>query len=167
MPVSNRHSFWVDTLHDIQLADGAGSITTLLGGVSIAESRAGMTVIRLILCWQIQALVQDQGEGQQNFDVGIGITGTQAFTTGAAAVASPSAETQHPPRGWLFRCRGTVYGFATDSNQPFTRILERDLRAKRKLDNGDLFLRFESIAEQGAGQAMSLIGITRALILSS
>jgi len=165
MAHGGRHAFWVDSLHDIQVASGVNNIVSLIPNIPATESRSGMTLLRTLICWNIQPTIHDSGEGQQTFDVGIGITSQDAFTAGA--VADPEVETDHPMGGWLYRCRGTVFAFAADQAAVYSRILQEDLRGKRKLNNGNLFMTLTNTPEQGTATAISLIGITRCLFLST
>ena len=69
MAHGGRHYFWVDTISDLQVSSGGNNSTSLLGGIPTTESRSGMTLIRLVLCYSIQYLLHDSGEGQQKFSI--------------------------------------------------------------------------------------------------
>jgi len=46
-------------------------------------------------------------------------------------------------------------------------VIERDLRNKRKVNNGEIYATFVNTAEQGSTHTISVIGIIRCLILST
>ncbi len=165
MPHGGRHMFWIDNLENIPVASGAKAEVSLLGTLPESEGRSGMTLMRLILCWDLSYTIHDSGEGQQLVDVGIGIASIEAF--GAGVLSDPEIETEHPQSGWLFRCRVPIFGFAADQPAVYVRTIERDLRARRKLNNGVAFLSVSNMAESGAASAISLRGITRTLWLST
>jgi len=165
MPHGGRHFFWVDTLLTQQVASGGAQINSLLTGLTATESRMGLTLMRLILCLDIAALVHDAGEGSQFVDTGIGIVSQEAFT--AAVFPDPATAADFPVGGWLFRCRVRTYGFATDQAAVYNRVLERDLGAKRKINNGELYIHTQNTADQASTHTISLSGVVRALFLST
>ena len=123
------------------------------------------TLMRLIICYDIGHLVHDSGEGTQFIDVGIGIASEEAVAAGA--LADPEASTDFPATGWLFRCRVLSQGFAADQPAAYYRTIERDLRAKRRLDNGNLYLSVTNTNDTGTSGSIIVAGITRALFLGS
>ena len=165
MPHGGRHYFWVDTNHALQVASGGKSETSLMTGISSTESRMGMTLIRLLLCWDLSHLLHDSGEGTQRPAIGIGIASQEAFAAGT--LPEPEDDTEFPMGGWLFKCSFRTYGFAADAPAAYSRVIERDLRAKRKLNNGELFLTLTNVPDGGTAGTVTLIGITRALWLST
>jgi len=165
MPHGGRHTFWVDTTLDLQVTSGSVTAAGLLTNISSVESRTGMTLIRLILCLDVAHLIHDSGEGIQNVAVGIGIASQEAFA--ANVFADPNTDTDFPMGGWLFRCRMRTYGFAADQAAVYNRVIERDLRAKRKLNNGNMFLSGANDAESGTASTIVIAGIVRALFLST
>ena len=165
MAHGGRHMFWVDSLLSNQVANNTNALVSLMTGISSSESRMGMTLIRLIFCFDFGHLIHDSGEGSQIVDFGIGIASQEAFAAGV--VADPEVSTEFPTGGWLFRCRLRTYGFAADQPSVYSRTIERDLRAKRKLNNGELFFSVDNSADQGTGGSIQALGIVRALFLST
>ena len=155
---------WIDTLHNIDLANLGQSTTSLMTGFTPAETRlAGVTLMRTILVWTWGLTVHDSGEGSQMIDVGIGIGSQEAVAAGT--VPDPDTETEFPPRGWIYRARHRIAGFAAD--QPvvdFLRI-DKDIRSRRRLENGEAYLTFINNPSEGATSTIRLVGITRMLWL--
>jgi len=166
MPHGGRHFYWVDRLLDEQVASGTVNQTNnLFQTIPISESRVGMTIMRTILCLDVAHLIPDSGEGIQNVAMGIGITGADAFASNV--VADPEIDADFPMGGWVFRCRVRTYGFAADSPSVYNRVIERDLRGKRKVNNGEVFWVTSNLPEQGTPSTIVVHGIVRMLILST
>jgi len=159
-----RHMFWIDSLHNIDIASGAKSETTLMGALSVEDTR-GLTLMRCILCHDYEHTIHDSGEGQQIIDIGIGVASREALN--AAALSDPEIATEHPDRGWVYRCRHVTHGFAADQPAAYVQSVFRDLRAKRKLETGAVFLSITNTAKSGAAATISIVGITRLLFMSS
>ncbi len=165
MPHGGRHMFWVDTITNTQVASGAKSETSLMTGISSTESRMGMTLMRLILCYSLGRTIMDSGEGIDLVSIGIGIASQEAFAGGV--LADPESSAEFPMGGWLYRCRYAVHGFATNAQAVFQIQIDKDLGAKRKLNNGELYITVTNQAGNGIAGFISLIGATRALFLST
>ena len=164
MAQHRRSTFWVDTLHNIDIASGGKSETTLMGALSVEDTR-GLTLIRMILCHNYSYTVHDSGEGSQLLDIGIGVASREALN--ATALSDPETATEHPTRGWLYRCRHKMHGFAADQAASDLRDVYRDLRAKRRMETGAVFLSLTNSAQSGAASAINVAGITRCLFMSS
>ena len=167
MPHGGRHMFWVDTLVDEQIAIGGKSQISLMTGISSTESRMGLTLMRLILCLDASPLIVGSSEGAMKNFMGIGVASQEAFA--ALALADPESATDFPIGGWLFRCAYKLYNYdnAADRAAVRGRVIERDLGAKRKLNNGELYLSVTNQSEQGFDFVTSVIGIVRSLYLST
>jgi len=165
MPHGGRHMFWVDLPQSTQIATGAKSEVDLLVGLTANESRSGITVMRIILMWALAALVHDSGEGSQIVTMGIGIASQEAFAAGA--LADPETTDDFPTGGWLFRGRARTIAFAADQPAFYERVVERDLRAKRRLNNGVLYQSITNTADQGSTHVVQVAGMTRVLLLST
>ncbi len=157
---------WEDTLINADTASGAQSLQTLVSSFSNEEMRlAGMTLMRTIIGLDVAYTVHDAGEGSQLVDLGIGVTSQEAFA--AASVPDPNVATDHPTRGWVFRARGRVFGFAADQAAVYDWRLDRDIRSRRKLENGECYLVTNNTAVEGAASTIRVIGLIRLLWLIS
>jgi len=124
-----------------------------------------MTLMRTIVCADVARTVHDSGEGSELVDVGIGLASQEAFQ--ADVLADPDNESDFPLRGWIWRCRYRIYGFIANDPAVFNRHIEMDLRGKRKIENGELFLSLVNTAQEGASGTVNIAGIVRCLILST
>ena len=98
-----------------------------------------LTVVQLTLIgMDVAYAVHDSGEGSQHLDIGIGVASQDALAAGAGSLPDPNAADDHPIRGWVFRARGRVFGFAADQPMVYSWRIDRDIRSRRKLDNGDI-----------------------------
>jgi len=153
---------WLDTLHEDDVASAGAHTKSLMAGIS-PEVTSHWTLLRTILCHDYAYVVHDSGEGSQTLDIGIGITSQEAFA--AVTLPDPSVEGDRPTRGWIYRCRHRVFGFAAD--QPAVNVVRiyRDIRAKRKLENGECYLILNNTANEGTTGAVNITGVTRQLWL--
>ena len=157
---------WIDTVVSQAVASGGSAFVSLMTGVTAAETRLSqMTLMRTILRMDIAATVHDSGEGSVIIDYGIGIVNQASFT--AANVPAPSGAAEFPIRGWIVRSRGRVFGFAADQPVVYVWAVDQDLRSRRKLENGEAYIRWDSNALEGAGVAVTIVGIIRQLWLVS
>ena len=149
-----RRTLWIDTLVNSPLTVASILLLSLNTNLSVTDARlAGMTLFRTIIVLNLAYAVHDSGEGSQGIDLGIGIAQQDAFSAGAAAMPNPGTLGDQSTRGWVYRTRQRVYGFAAD--QPavdFVRI-DKDIRSQRKLDNGILYLIASQFLQEGAASA--------------
>jgi len=160
--VPKRQTIWTDVLHSGIVVSAGLSFDNLMGEFPETERRgAQYTLERLILCHDYSYAVHDSGEGSQFIDVGVGIVSQEAFDAGAIPDAGTTDD--FPVRGWIYRCRHKLHGFASDQAATDVRTVFRDLRAKRRLDNGVPFIQFQNSPLSGAASSIQIVGITRAL----
>ena len=152
---------WVDTLHNVDIASGAQGFISLQSFSTGVHGGRALTLLRTIICHDYFYTVHDSGEGAQFIDVGIGIASAEAIT--ASVVPDPATPTDVPTRGWIYRCRHVLHGFAADQATVDVRTVYRDLRGRRKLDNGGSYLVIDNTAKSGVASAISVVGITRQL----
>jgi len=165
VPTARRETLWVDTLFDETIASGGKAEQTLMP-IGIPDLRySGVTLLRTILCHDYSYAVHDSGEGTQILDVGIAVSSQEAFN--AAALPDPEVRSDHPQRGWVYRCRHRLIGYAADQAAADVRSVYRDLRGKRKLYNGQLYVSFTNTAGTGVASSLSVVGIIRSLLLLS
>ena len=129
------------------------------------ESRlSGLTLLRTIVGCHIGALIHDSGEGVQIVDLGIGVASQDAVA--AQALPDPNVATDYPPRGWVWRARYLTYGFTAGAEDIFTNRVDKDIRARRRLDNGDAYIIVNNSAEQGpVAHTIGVTGLIRQLWL--
>ena len=157
---------WIDTLLVETVALGVLEVNSLMGGITAAQSRFDqMTLLRTIIGLDLARSVHDSGEGSEICDIGIGIASQDAFSAGGTALPNPDTEADFPTRGWVWRARYRIFGFAADQPTIFTRRIDLDIRSQRKLENGVSFLVVDLQAAEGATSTMSMIGLIRQLWL--
>ena len=157
---------WIDTIINPAVASGGTLLQSLMTGVSAAETRLSqMTLLRTIIGLDISHTVHDSGEGSQLADVGIAVASQEAFLLGS--VSDPGTSGEHPTRGWVWRSRYRIWGFAADQPTIFTRRIDLDIRAMRKLENGESFMRMDNAPSEGVAGSISFTGIIRQLWLVS
>jgi len=159
-------TFWSDQLFSDDVVNGGQFVLTLIPSFSAAEQRlTGITLMRTIIGLDIGYTVHDSGEGSQIVDIGMAIVSQEAFA--ASVISDPNIANEHPTRGWIFRARGRVFGFAASQPVVFTWRLDRDIRARRKLDNGEAIVIITNNASEGAAGTIRATGLIRTLWLIS
>ena len=118
-----------------------------------------MTLLRTIIGVDIAHLVHDSGEGSQQVSVGVGVVSQESFAAGS--LPDPEVVADFPIRGWIFRARYRIFGFAADQPQFMTRRIDMDIRAKRKLDNGESYWRSVNTNEEGVIGVILVSGMVR------
>jgi len=155
---------WIDTGISAPLGEGSQTVLSLMSGVSATQTRFDrMTLLRTIVGVDIAYTVHDSGEGSQAISLGIGIASQEAFAAGT--VADPEIDTDFPTRGWVWRARYRVFGFAADQPAVFTRRIDIDLRSQRKLENGEAFIIISNGSFEGVASAVTTFGLIRQLWL--
>ncbi len=154
-----RPGFWIDTKVDLTIAIGTQQLKSLMTNVSATQSRRGWTLVRTIIGMDVAYTVHDAGEGSQDFVAGIGVASQEAFAAGT--VSDPNTETDHPISGWIWRAKHRIFGFAADQPAIFTRRIDLDIRAKRKLQNGEVFIAADIFAHEGAATTVDVTGMIR------
>ncbi len=124
-----------------------------------------LTLLRTIIGLDVAYTVHDAGEGSQRVSLGIGVAEQVAFAT--PALPNPGNAGDFPPRGWVYRGVHRVFGFASDQPTVFTRRIDLDIGARRKLDNGVSYLITENIAVEGVASSINITGVIRQLWLIS
>ena len=159
-------TLWIDTLVDEDITAGTASTISLMTGVSSVQTRFdAMTLLRTIIGIDLAYLIHDAGEGSHSIDLGIGVTSQDAFTAGG--FPDVRTATDFPTRGWVYRARYRVFGFAADQPAVYSARVDRDIRSRRKLDNGECYLTMNATLLEGAATAMNVIGLIRQLWLVS
>jgi len=155
---------WIDTDVELAIATGLQNSKSLMTNIGSAQSRLEqMTLLRTIVGLDIAYTVHDSGEGSQRASIGLGITSQEAFAAGS--LPDPEVDSDFPTRGWIWRARYRIWGFAADQPAVFTRRVDLDLRSQRKLDNGESFVIIQNAALEGVATALTVTGLIRQLWL--
>ncbi len=143
MAGNSRTPYWVDTFANNSIATGGVERLSLLGGLSAADKR-GITVVRLLIHIMADVSSPNVVLGHSVMFFGIGVSSTEAFALGVTALPDPDAGADRPARGWLYRdfimCRdNTAEGESREGE------LRADVRAMRKVDDGELFMTLKNV----------------------
>ena len=137
-------------------------------GPYIADTldRRGLTVTRMLVHLAFMTTTEGTSEGINAIDCGIGVASNEAF--GQGALADPESESEQPARGWLWRdryvTRETIQGSNLVSPGFYTEV-QVDIRAKRMIDTGVLWLALTNTTIADSGHAVQIAGIVRVLFL--
>ncbi len=156
---------WIDSIFNDTVAIGTDVIRTLMEGVTETQTRFDqMTLLRTIIGIDCSRTVHDSGEGSEALTIGIAIASQDAFAT-AGALPQPNVSGSFPTRGWVWRMRYRIWGFAADQLAIFTRRIDLDIRSQRKLENGELYIHSNLLAVEGANSGVNVTGAVRTLWL--
>ncbi len=157
-------TLWIDSHLNVTTVSGDKKENSLMTGFSPGDTRlARMTLLRTIIGLDVAYTVHDSGEGSQLMSMGIGIATNEAFTAGSLPL--PNLATSFPRLPWIWRAQYRIFGFAADQPTIFTRRIDLDIRAKRKLENGIAFINWLNLAKEGVASAVEVTGIIRLLWL--
>ena len=158
-----RTPYWADNivLENVPVSGGSDNVD-LFPGLS-RDERRGITVVRLLIDLQVSPLVLDGVNAQQLAMMGIGVSSFEAFAV-AGALPDPNQETDRPPRGWLWRSVLKVAHVPDALVMPVR--AQADVRAKRRVDDGVLFLRIINVDRTGVTPfEIAVDGLIRVLYL--
>jgi len=159
-------TIWLDTLIDKDIGASGLVSETLMSNVTDVDTRmAGMTLLRTIVRLDVAATIHDSGEGSVKVGIGIGVVSQDALAVGGSSLPSPATATDFPTRGWIFRTYGRVYGFIANDPAVFQWAIDKDIRAKRILDNGESFIAYVPTQMEGASVSVTVLGLIRQLWL--
>ncbi len=155
-------NLWIDTVLSQDTASGAQSLKSLMTGFASIDTRLSrMTLLRTIIGVDVGPLTHDSGEGSQSVALGIAVASQEAFAAGT--VPDPQTDGDFPVRGWVWRAIYRTFAFAADQPAIFTRRIDLDIRAMRKLDNGESYLVTNNAALEGSTHAIRTTGMVRQL----
>ncbi len=157
-----RTPYWTDVRIVEDTANGFGDLVDLLPNLDREEKR-GITVVRQIIELALTPVVTSGVVGTMLMDIGIGVASSDAFGAGSSALPNPGLGSSRPARGWLFRTQVAIIDDA-DNIAPPTRVHE-DVRTKRKVDDGDLFMQIEALLRTGTAFDVKTTGLIRTLYL--
>jgi len=155
-----RASDWIDTSLNLVVASGAQGSLSLMTGVAPVNVRR-QTLVRTIIGLQMNSTTVAGAWGTQIMDLGIGITSQEAFAAGA--LPDPVTAGDQPSRGWVFRQRRVVAQNGNGSVVLYD--IQFDIRAARKLDDGECFIVIDNTAGLGTAFSVVVTGMVRQLWL--
>ncbi len=155
-----RATDWIDTLFDFGVATGAQSLLSLMSGVAPVNVRR-QTLVRTLITLHAYSSTVAGAWGTQIVDMGIGITSQEAFAAGV--VADPLTANDQPSRGWIYRTRRVVSQNGIGGKVIFE--IMGDIRASRKLDDGECYLVTNNSTDQGTAFTVRVAGLIRQLWL--
>ena len=161
-----RRSLWVDTVFQISVSTNSEQVQDLMGSLIETETRLSqLTLVRTIIGIDIAYSVHDAGEGSQHGAVGIFVAGREAILAGVASLPHPDVQGDYPATPWVWRARYRIFGFAADQPAVFVRRVDLDIRAQRKMANGELVLVMANNAAEGQTSTLLFSGLVRCLFL--
>ena len=167
MPGRNRA--WADQLLANSLTAGGGSIKLNL--LENAPTMDTLTAIRIVGELEVAPTPTSEVEFTQIVDIGIGVSSSEAFSIGITALPDPAAETEYPPRGWLYVARQIAVVSLPTGGTPVAiyrkhAMFKFDLRAMRKIDKGTLFMFMRNTDHAGTATNLTIFGRVRVLCLT-
>ena len=164
MAAPRRRRRWADTLLNDTCVSGSNDRLDLTEEFSPNE-KAGLTLVRMILCYTIRPSNPTTVSGNQLVDLGIGVAETEAFA--ADILPDTNAEADYPRGGWLYRCRHNVQDEPTAQGVITWPEHTRDIRAQRRIGGPDatLFYYLYNTVGEGTSFTVITVGIIRCLFL--
>ena len=160
-PRARRRSQWVDTILDRDLTVVAANDFFSLFATELPVDHRNWTLTRMILCYTITPTPHSASNSASFAHLGIGLAEGDAFVAGA--LPDPETTQDTPIRNWIYRCSHISLDKTTGALTPMTH--NKDLRTRRRIENGTVFLSWTNIADTGGGHTLALRGIVRALYL--
>jgi len=161
---SSRATTWADQRLADNLVAGTPLVLNLLENAPTVDTLTAVRIVgEVYVGYTISVTVTDS---LSRVEMGIGVSSVEAFAAGAGSLPSPAAETEYPPRGWLYVNSLAVWE-KTDSAgiQIGPAHFKFDLRAMRKIDKGVLFMVMTN-ANITVGGSMQVVGRIRVLCLT-
>jgi len=164
---STRRRSWADQrLAGVSVVAGTPVRLDLLENAPTIDT---LTVVRIIGDLTVQYTPNSTVvDSLSIIDMGIGVASVEAFATGSAGLPSPSAETQFPPRGWLYVASRPVSQQLESAGTGALNevsLFQFDIRAMRKIDKGILFWIIEN-TDILTGGSIRVTGRIRTLCLT-
>ena len=157
---------WTDTAGTLTAGSGGGQDFKSLAELAVTDTRyIQQTLLRTIIGLNVGLTVHDSGEGSQLVSLGIGIVSSDAYSAGLTALPDPRIDADFPTRGWIWRARYRVFGFAADQPAVYTQRIDLDMRSQRKLDNGIPLFIITNENVEGAASTITVHGLIRQLWL--
>ena len=162
--VPRRRRRWADKLFNLTVGAGA-QVEIDLSTEFTANETAGLTVVRMIMCYTLRPSNPGAVSGNQHLDIGVGMFEAEAFAAGV--LPDVDAEADYPRGGWLYRCRHNVQDELDATGVVTYYEHNKDIRSQRKLGGPDtaLGIIFDSSTGEGTTFSIQVVGIVRSLFL--
>ena len=155
-----RQTEWKDNMISQVVAAGATALESLVANFTDPDKR-GMTLVRTLIRLEAMSTTVAGAWGVQIASMGIGVASQEAFNLGVTAVSDPQTEANKPTRGWVWRTQMLVSQNGVST--PITSLYTADIRAARKLENGELFLIINNSDAVGTSASIQVLGVIRTL----
>jgi len=157
-------TFWSDTMVSKDIAVSSQQHFGLIEQFTKDQLRMGqVTLLRTIIGMDCAAVIHDSGEGSSTLSIGIGVASQEAFLAGT--LPDPNTANDFPPKGWIFRARGRVFAFPAGAPQVYSWRIDRDIRARRVLDNGEPYMILTNDVNESSSVVLRVTGLVRCLWL--
>ena len=153
-----RMTDWVDTVVVLDAATGAQDFISLITGLAPVNMR-GVTLVRTLVRLSLQSATVAGAWGTQNVNLAIGVASQEAFAAGT--LPDPLTSGDKPPRGWVYRT--AVTAAQNGVGGPVVSEIVADIRAARKIENGELFLIMNNSTALGTAFSVRVRGLVRCL----
>jgi len=157
-----RRTFWSDTIIFQDKGSNTESILGLLQDLDLQQSTE-LTLIRTIIELDVLPDPESIAVSTQKVSLGIMVVSNEAVSIGTTAVPDPEVGGDFPSRGWIYRTSRGVHMDNSIGLPPLA--LQADIRSKRRVDRGDLIIKFTNRPALGTGQNVLFTGIVRCLLL--
>jgi len=154
-----RKTVWIDSFFGLTLSDGQMVQENSLLSDLIPTDTQGLTLVRTLIHYYCMAGQVGTGVAAQVVSLAIGLADQEAFAAGV--LSDPETEGDEPILGWVWRDR-LVAMTPGDTGSQLTE-LRADIRAMRKIDNGELYFTQRSINSFGTPFTVRMQGIVRCL----
>ena len=161
---ARRRTSWSDTLVSFTVASSAAGGAELMGtGLADTQEKRGYTLARTIVCLAFMPAVPWGTTGVQRIQMGILVASNDA--TAAGALADPNDAVDYPTQGWVWRDEACVVNQSVGSPVGIIPavVMNRDIRAQRKLDRSSLSYRLFNSAVDGTATTVRVVGLIRNL----
>ncbi len=158
--MARRQTDWVDTVVDLTIGSGSQANVSLVTGLAPVNLR-GITLGRTLVRLTLNSATIAGAFGAQSVNAAIGVTSQEAFAAGV--LPDPDVSGDKPSRGWIYRDHVGVGQNGVGS--PVIFDMRADIRALRKLENGELFLIVTSDPVTGTAFTVECRGLVRALMI--
>ena len=167
MTTPRRPRVWVDTLIDVNMADGGSLLLDLMANAVVPlQTRTIVRWIGRLLC--VPSIVVNATISSQFMSLGIGVTSASAFAAAGAAVPQPQIATDFPADGWVIREQAVLVNQQDSGTVEAWRFPEFrfDIRASRKVDRGVAFIRVRNDDLIAGTTTVKVVGSVRCLSLT-
>jgi len=145
-----RRLAWSDHIFDgTTIPAGAQQNFNLLADAPVNDNQ---TVERILIDFWVFAGPTNENEGMAQISCGIGVTSQDAAT--ATIFPDPQQQADYPPRGWVYVATQPAFNSIPGGGTPggiwhLDAHFKADIRTRRKVDKGQLFLVLNNVTISG------------------